>query len=124
MAKSYEIDTTLRVKKWLYSTIDKKNPVNNTCFHHRALESSLWQLCFTLLPSGYWHPLYDRDKEGEGWWQKLADLNQPRETQHMADLAQMNNLEGNLFPACSLFPFCIFLDYSCICFFFGSILWF
>lgn len=43
-------------------------------------------------------PLYDRDGEGEGWPRKLADVNQPREAQHMADLAQMKDLEVYFLP--------------------------
>lgn len=37
---------------------------------------SLWQLCCTLLLCGHWHMPYDGDEKGEGWPQKLADVNQ------------------------------------------------
>lgn len=47
---------------------------------------------------------YDGDDNGEGWPQKLADVNQPKEAHHMADLAQMKYLADSLFPPCS-FPF-------------------
>lgn len=46
---------------------------------------------------------YDGDDKGEGWPQKVADVNQPKEAHHMADLAQTKYLADSLFPPCG-FP--------------------